>query len=533
MKHRVSVAVLSVALTVSAGTQGDVPHSDSIRAADLRADLYFLASDDMRGRLTGTLGNHLAAEFIKARFERLGLLAPAPDDSFFQTFRLTTAALGEGNEIVAHGGTDGERRFQVGRDFYPFRSSPTARARGSVVFAGFGISAPGLGYDDYRAADVAGRIVLALDHEPGEHDASSPFDGRVMSAYANPLAKARTAQERGAVALLVVTDVHNHERTSFDATARRYWPERPPRVDRYILTDWIDEIRIPIARVSEATADRLLERTDRSIRDLAQAVEAGPAAPLRVAQSDLELSVDVTRRTIVERNVIAKIEGGDPAASGECVIICAHFDHDGVTGDEVFNGADDNGSGTVALMDIAEAYALAARDGQRPRRSVLFAALNAEERGLLGSWAYTENPIVPLDRTVAVFNLDMVGRNEEVPQSGGSRFRGLDAQTATSNENSVNLIGYSRSHELASLVEAANSAIGLDLKLRYDDNISNLLRRSDHWPFIERGVPAVWIHTGLHPDYHTVDDDPDKINYAKMEQIAKLVHRASWMVADR
>jgi Zn-dependent M28 family amino/carboxypeptidase len=217
----------------------------------------------------------------------------------------------------------------------------------------------------------------------------------------------------------------------------------------------------------------------------------------------------------------------------ELVIVCAHFDHNGADGSRIFNGADDNGSGAVGLLDIAEAYVLAARAGQHPRRSVLFAAWNSEERGLLGAWAYTEDPIRPLDRTVAVLNMDMIGRNEEVPEGGGPRFRGLDAQTAESNANATNLIGTTRSASLKTAVERANAGIGLTLRLRYDNNISQLMRRSDHWPFLQHGVPAVWFHTGLHPDYHTVDDDPERINYEKMEKIARLVYQASWDLAQQ
>ena len=171
-------------------------------------------------------------------------------------------------------------------------------------------------------------------------------------------------------------------------------------------------------------------------------------------------------------------------------------------------------------------------DGRRPRRSVLFAAWNSEERGLLGAWAYTERPtLAPLDRITAVLNMDMIGRNEEVPVGGGARFRGLDLQTAESNRNATNVIGTTRSAGLKAAIERANRAIGLELKFRYDNNASNLMRRSDHWPFLQRGVPGVWFHTGLHPDYHTVYDRPEKINYEKMEKVARLVYQTSWDLA--
>jgi Zn-dependent M28 family amino/carboxypeptidase len=216
----------------------------------------------------------------------------------------------------------------------------------------------------------------------------------------------------------------------------------------------------------------------------------------------------------------------------EWVIVSAHFDHNGADATQIFNGADDNGSGTVALLEIAEAYALAAQAGQRPKRSVLFAAWNSEERGLLGAWAYTEQPLAPLSSIAAVLNMDMIGRNEEVPVGGGPRFNGLEVQTAESNSNAVNLMGFSKVPDITAAMDRANGGIGLELKKRYDNNASNLLRRSDQWPFLQRGVAAMGLMTGLHPDYHTQYDRPEKINYVKMEKIARLVHQASWDLAN-
>ena len=168
---------------------------------------------------------------------------------------------------------------------------------------------------------------------------------------------------------------------------------------------------------------------------------------------------------------------------------------------------------------------------------MLFACWGSEERGpLLGAWAYTENPTFPLAQTAAVLNMDMIGRNEEVQVGGGPRFNGLEIQTAESNRNAVNILGYSRHPELSAAVERANRSavgIGLELKMRYDNNSSNLLRRSDQWPFLQNGVPALWFHSGLHPDYHTQYDRPEKINYEKMERVARLVHQSSWVIANQ
>ena len=244
------------------------------------------------------------------------------------------------------------------------------------------------------------------------------------------------------------------------------------------------------------------------------------------------IKASVEHRTVPDRSVVALLEGSDPALKNEYVVVSAHFDHDGADGPRINNGADDDGSGTVGLLEMADAFASAAQAGQRPRRSVILAAWNSEERGLLGAWAYTEDPGVPLDRIVAVLNMDMIGRDEEVQPGGGARFRGLDVQTAQSNHNATNIIGTVRSPDLRAAIEKANQGINLDLRFRYDNNASNLMRRSDHWPFIQRGVPGVWVHTGLHPDYHTPYDRPEKINYPKMEKIARMVYQAAWDLAN-
>ncbi|MBK6308072.1 MAG: M28 family peptidase [Gemmatimonadetes bacterium] len=249
------------------------------------------------------------------------------------------------------------------------------------------------------------------------------------------------------------------------------------------------------------------------------------------------MSVTITtalQRTVVpDRNVVAMLEGSDPVLKDEYVLIAAHPDHNGADGAQIFNGADDNGSGTVGLLAIADAYARAAAQGIRPKRSILFVALNSEERGpLMGAWGYVEAPVVPLARTVAMLNMDMIGRNEEIPPNGGARFRGLPVQSADANRNSVNLYGFSRSNTLTTAIERSNAAIKLTLEKRYDNNISQLLRRTDMWAFQQSGVPAVTFATGLHPDYHRVEDRPERIEYDKMERIVRLVHQASWDLAN-
>lgn len=536
MKRGALLAVLVTSTTLFA--QQKAPGNDTITQAGLRADLFFVAGDAMRGRLTDTNENRATADYIRSRFERAGLKPVAAGNSYFQNYNLMTATLGGDNSlsfatsVAATGETKGLRELKSGQEFYPQRFSASGSVTAKVVFAGFGIVAPKWNHDDYKDA-VRGNIALVLDHEPGERDPNSAFEGVVSAEPATAWRKALAAQEKGAIGIIFVSDVHNHpDAANFEQTARNFWPAEPPRIKSYMLAAWADRIRIPAIQISPALAASLLPASGPSFEEFAKRAEAaGGVTPVPFGR-ELTIHTAVERHIVPDRNVLGLIEGSDPKLQDEWVLVTAHFDHDGVNGTQILNGADDNGSGTVALLAIADAYADAARQGQRPKRSVLFCAWNSEERGLLGAWAYTEQPIKPLDTVAAVLNMDMIGRNEEVQVGGGPRFNGLEVQTAESNANAVNMMGYARVPALAEVVDGANAGIGLEIKKRYDNNASNLVRRSDQWPFLQRGVPALGFMTGLHPDYHTTYDRPEKINYAKMEKIARLIHQASWNLAN-
>lgn len=540
MRHAILTAVaFAVAASLPLAQTSRAPQIDSITANELRADLFFLASDRMQGRLTNTPQNELAADWVLSRFERLGLHPAGQGNLFEHRYALMTATLAEGNalrigEMPGSGLATGSwSDLRLAEEFYPHRFSANAAATAPLTFVGFGIVSPERGHDDYRDA-ARGRIAVMLDREPGVNDPQSPFDGVVTAEVAQPIKKVLAAQEKGAVGVIFVEDVHNQAGPpgNFQAQATTYWPATPPRVERYTLKSWSDRIRIPVVQVSVPVAERLVASSGRSLLTLARTAETrGGVTPVAI-DTRVSIKTSVAHQTVPDRSIVAMIDGSDPQLKQEYVLVSAHFDHDGADGPRVYNGADDDGSGTVGLLEIAEAYALAAKAGQAPKRSVIFAAWNSEERGLLGAWAYAEDPLVPLDRIVAVLNMDMIGRNEEVPVGGGGRFRGLEMQTAEANANATNIIGTVRSPDLRAAFDKANQGIGLELKFRYDNNISNLMRRSDHWPFIQKGVPGVWVHTGLHPDYHTIYDRPEKVNYAKMAKIAQLVYQASWDLAN-
>ena len=525
-------AALLAAVALAAQDTAPAPGNVSIQASDLEADVRFLAGDGMQGRLTDTDGNRQAAEFISSRFARLGLSAVGSGGTHFHRFDLITTRLGDDNRVRVPDLS--QRDPRLGNEFYPDPASATGESSGAVVFVGFGIAAPPLGHDDYETADLSDKVALMLNHEPGEFDEDSPFDGVVTSEESRSVRKILAAQARGAVAVLLAPDVHNHAgRDGLTRSISDVWPTQPPRVPRYALGSWLARVRIPVVQISADLAERIVGAADRSFEELAATAEQpGGIHAVELPGSRVEITTSVHRRVVPNRNVVGLVEGADPRHRNEWLIISAHYDHEGTTGQRIFNGADDDASGVAGLIEIAEAYSIAANEGFRPRRSILLAAWNSEEQGLLGAWAYTQAPLHPLAETVAVLNMDMIGRNEEIPGGGGARFQGLPRQTAESNRNAVNILGYSRSPDLRSAADRANAVTALELKFRYDNNSSNLLRRSDQWPFLYRQVPAIFIHTGLHPDYHTERDRPDTINYAKMARIVRMVHQLSWNLAQ-
>ena len=528
---RSSFCKLATAVLLTGCADTGAPFNSSITESSLSDDLYFLASPEMRGRLVGSPEIAAASEWIADRFEMLGLEPAGDDGSYYQDFDLAWFSLGASN-LLSITGVGAARR--PGDGWTPINFSASTSAAGPVAFAGFGIVEPRLGYDDYKNQDVRGKFVLVLEREPGVTDPSSPFDGVVTAEASRTWRKALSAQERGAIGILFVRDVHNRPETGdWQQAHASSWPEEPRRVERFLLGAWVEDITIPAAQISVELAEALVSGSGSTLEELSMASEeAGEGLGIiALPGAEASLTVNIERHTVMGRNVLAMVEGSDPDLRDEVVIIGAHHDHDGTDGETVFPGADDDGSGTVGVMGVAGAYARAIEAGERPRRSVIFAIWDAEERGLLGAWYYTLRPLFPLQSTVAKLNLDMIGRHQEVPEDGGGRFRGLEPQSAASNSNATNILGYSRTPDLASQIEAANT-FGLELKMRYDNNESNLLRRSDHWPFLQNGVPAVWFHTGLHPDYHRAGDTRERIEYEKMTRIVRLVHQTSWNVAQ-
>ena len=535
-KRRLLALLIGSTLTfllLSAGTEPAPPFAEavaSITSAELQSDLYFLASDEMQGREINTPFNDIAALYLAHRFQSMGL-QPVEDGAHFQYFTLVHAKLGKRNRLrIRHSKSSFPITGTLKKDYFPFPLSAEGSVKAPLVFAGYGITAPEHDYDDYQELAAHRKIVVIMRHEPGENDPQSPFDGLLDSKYSEDFRKVLNAQDHGAAGVILVPDTANHSRRSnFSRHAKSVWPEDPSQ-HVYALKIWAERIRIPVLFSSAEFADRFLNTRGSKLDEIQKKIDQQHRPhSFELSGVEVTLEASLTREQTRVRNVLAYLPGSDPKLKEEVVVVSAHFDHVGSRDGEIFNGADDDGSGTVGLLEVAQAYSLSP---ERPKRSLLFAAWNAEERGLLGSRYYVQTPLFPLAKTVAVFQMDMIGRNEEIPDPTNPRYHGLEKQTAAENTNSVNILGYTRSNDLRDVVAASNRYVGLELKFRYDNNSGNLLRRSDNWPFLVHGVPALFFHTGLHPDYHQPTDTPEKINYAKLEKVVRLVFLSSWNAAN-
>lgn len=490
------LAVLLAAVWVAAAALA-AERADDIDTARYLEHLQLLASDGLQGRGNGTPGLELAAEYIAEQFRLARLVPGGADNSWFQPFEIVTGIeVGNGNHLsVAADGR--ETVFELGSTYHPVSLSPSQSidttsetGRGlELVFAGYGISAPELAYDDYEGLDVTGRAVVVFTHEPQENDASSRFDGRATTRHGTLVQKALAARQRGARALLVVLDpVHDREEIGYDG-----WM-RDPQVEDYGFTVF----RIERTALEKALGDAL--DTDTVAADIDRDLQPR-SQPIAGAELRLRERFTRVRRTV--RNVIGVLKGSHPRLAHEAVIVGAHYDHLGLGGrhslasdaiGEVHNGADDNASGTAALIEIARA---ASARREHFRRTVIFAAFAAEELGLLGSAHYAEHPHVPLERTVAMINLDMIGR-----PAGRILVSGLD--TAPSLRDDVREVGRGKTVEVRTTPGGAAIA------------------SSDDATFVARRVPALAFFSGFHTDYHRPSDDWDRIDAAGAAEVARI-----------
>ncbi len=518
---------MSLLAEVCARSQ-DIPQSvaagyKSIQETDLRANLAFISSDALEGRMSLQPGDDAAAQWVASEFEKVRL-AGAASGSYLQPVPLIEYRPDRTSSYVAlkRSGETEEWKFPDAYGTFPRDVDVTA----TVVFAGFGITAPELKYDDYQGMDVHGKIVLIFDHEPQEMDANSIFNGTGNTRYATTRVKALNAQVHGAVGVLIVAEPNRNHPSNQERVARiGGTTTRAIPLPQQVLAE--DELHTPSATISDAIGKELLANAGATPSEIQSAIDRN-LKPQSRALPDTEVTLhfrNLSTRSGTSYNAVGLLEGSDPKLKQETILISAHHDHDGMSLDQIWHGADDNGSGTVGVVELAHAFAA---NPLKPKRSILFVVFAAEERGLLGAFYMAGHPLRPLDTTRAMINFDMIGRDEK-PSNQTDGLIDIPAYTS----NRLNLIGATYSPDYNRTVQEENRYVGLTLDYRFDhESALNIFFRSDQFPFVLHDVPAFWWFTGFHPDYHHVTDTADKIDYTKMAKILRLAYLSAWQFAD-
>jgi len=500
MKNKYYAGVLGLALllglsTVLLNSVSAVQPSRSSETAvsEFSAARYlehvtYLASDQLKGRGDGSPELDQAADYIASQFRAFGLTPAGDNRTYFQNFELTTGAdFGSKNELRLNG-----EDLKINTDFVPIAFSNTAEFEGPVVFAGYGITAPELHYDDYQGIDAKAKVAVILRHEPQELDASSPFNGTNFTAHAAFINKAINARQHGAKGIIFITDPNNHA-------------SDPDTVGDGNRIDETADFGISAIYARRAPVLKVFRDAGKDLPAIQKKIDASlepqsfelPAVRIRLATE-----VHRTRKTV--RNVVGMLPGSDAALQKEYVVAGAHYDHLGL-GDrnslapseigKIHHGADDNASGTSGVLELAR---VVARNKQSFKRSIVFMTFAGEELGLLGSSYFVNHPTIPLAGITAMINMDMIGR-------------------LTNDRLFVGGVG--TSPNFRAWVEDFDKSVGL--KLDYSDSGFGA---SDHTSFNSKKIPVLFIFSGLHADYHKPSDTSDKINGPGAVKILSLVY---------
>jgi Peptidase family M28/PA domain len=461
---------------------------NSIRAENLSKDLYIVAGKSFEGRETATEGQRKAASFIEQSFRNLGL-QPGNGSSFQLPYPVYQDSLLSAQIRI------NDDSFDLYKDYDLSVANNYSASFGcnEIVFAGYGISDSS--QDDYKGLNVQGKIVIILNGYPAgfiQHQ----LNGRRF----NPFAKQDAAQKNGAIAVLIIQHDFPHSAISLKENMYR-------NAFRTI-------IRPITINISENIARSIMGSDyDSARQDLFTS---------KTYTKNIWISLNKETRFLQSTDVLGYLEGTD--LKDQLLVISAHYDHLGKRDSVIYYGADDDGSGTVSLIELASAFSKAKAAGEAPRRSILFLANSGEEEGLWGSAYYTENPVFPLEKTTADLNIDMIGRKDPGRKKGDSN-------------NYVYIVGDDRlSSELHPLSVAVNKKytnLELDYKFNNPEDPLRIYYRSDHFNFAKKGVPVIFYFDGIHHDYHQPTDTPDKINYDLLEKRAKLVFYTAWEMANR
>lgn len=501
MKKAYFPILFLLCLSTSLQAQNNVDQAlKSITPQELYDHVATLADDAFKGRDTPSPELDSAAAYIANAFDAAGLTAP--NGSYYQTFNTLRARLGANNSLkLTMGGV--ESPYALKTDFVPLSETSNNKIiNAPVIFAGYGITAPEYNYDDYAEIDATGKVVLIFTGEPQAKDSASVFSGAKATDYSKLRVKIENALQHGAVGLLLTGNPHRRFRRP-----PNYWPSlmrHAPEGGVPLKMETTSASHMVAVRIGAKLGAALMQGSETTLLKLFDAIDADcqpQSFAIPTASITMETQLDADRHPT--HNVWAFLEGSDPVLKEELVVIGGHYDHVGVRNGQVYNGADDNASGTSGVIEIAEAFAML---DEKPKRSMLFMTFSGEEKGLFGSYWYTDHPLFPMEKTAAMFCMDMISRNDT---------------------NAVVVVGDQCSETLTATCESANETISMDMT-----KTSKWFFQSDHYPFYKKDVPVLFFNCGDTEDLHQPTDDVEKIIPEKMARIARLVFLTALKTAN-
>ncbi|MDZ7682898.1 MAG: M28 family peptidase [Fodinibius sp.] len=515
--------------SVTTSTEALLTYQDKVTPDFLKKHLTPFSADSMQGRETGTEGLKKAADYLARQYRQLGLQPVGDDNSYFQHFKLN-ASVSDSIVFKTYFHEEGHKKLMdrsvasaqtTGNYIRAFGGTDTLS--GKIVYAGAGLNDSENNVMHLGAANLKGKWVMVFQEIPhvvnGDTLINPQMDNR---------SRFQAIMNKGAKGILTIPALNSEQFQASAKQSQSSFGQRGSMTLAYrdnnggsggfnrgynVINPQLAAQLLGVDDIATAR-DRLIANiTDFSPRTLNYSLSHTP-----YSSSD----------TIGTKNVVAFYEGADPELKDEVVVMTSHYDHLGVgepdsTGDRIYNGADDDGSGTIGLLNIAKAFADAGKDGIMPKRSILFLHVSAEEKGLLGSRYYSDHAIFPIDKTIANINTDMIGRVDPKHKKEGV-------------EDYTYLIGADIiSSDLDSVIKAANKRSGeLELDMRYNDldDPNQFYRRSDHWHFGRKRVPFVFFFTGVHEDYHQPSDEVHKIRFDKTAKIVRTMYATAVMLAN-
>jgi hypothetical protein len=505
----------------------------SITTQDLESHLYFLASDELKGRATGEPGIEIAANYLAAQAKKIGLTALDDNKDFSQNYFIEENSCDMDASNVSIKSAAGDS-FIMDEDFYMIIPplSGNMSISGEVVFAGYGVNSEKYNYNDFSEVDVKDKILLVMDRAPmDETGTKSRFDDYDWNSMQNFNHKYPYISSLGPKAILLVFDPKSGHNCLSDID---------PAYPKYLSTskslkDSDDPMAMFYGQMTKLliihrnVAEKILEGTGMDLQTLQNLID-NTLEPhsFPVPGKTVNFNIRVNQKETGARNIFGMIEGSDPKLKKECLIYMAHFDHVGTNpAGDVYNGADDNASGSTALLEIAEAFL---SDKEKSKRSIGFLWVSGEEIGLFGSKYYSDHPVIPLNQTAAVINLDMIGRTRTPADTGNV----MGEELSIVGGDTIGIIGGLQSKILMDINKQTLVQMKMTGDYTYNDphHPDMYFYRSDHLNFLRHDIPFLFYSTGTHRDYHQLTDSADKIDFNKLKEVTDLTFMVGYNIAN-